>query len=242
MKKLGPSVLALSLLVTTAMPAAQAGLLDMLQKNATKSWDSVKDQVKEAGHEVWTGLKTLDCGKIVEGMSKLNIANLIVGAIAKPAGTCLTKFQEGFLSSLPDMLKGLADVVIGSAKAGWANKSTCLKMGPLFSTCGLYYSAKAKFEKIGACFKAMGTKEILKLLWEEAWKLGCKVAGELVADATLEALSAGSGTPAVVAKWILKVHHLLAPATWLKIHKAAKAVNTAIDYAKDVAKGLAECK
>jgi gas vesicle protein len=208
--------------------------------------------VKNGAKEIWEGMKSLDCGKIVEGFSRFDLLAVLMSKLWVPAGTCLVEFRKGFYCGIPDMIVTLGKLYLGSAQAAWNNKKVCgvatILAGPLgpsaFMGCGLFFYGKEQVAKMAACFKKLNTKEFFSLLWKEAWKLGCNVLGGIVLDIVIDLLLAGGGTPAIVAKWVKKVGDMLSPAAWMKIANkiGAKSVDAAVSYVQNVSKGLTECK
>jgi hypothetical protein len=256
--------------LSLGMPARAGWFTDTYNKVVSKVSDTAKAAYQKAGalcdkgvsyvkgkaKEVWDGIKEVDCGKIVDGLSGFDITTIFLDKLWAPAGVCLREFRKGFICGIPDMIKTLYQLGRGSIEAAWANKTKCFgtaflagPMGPsAFAMCGLYYYAKPKVQKMVGCIKSLSQSGNMKLfwkvLWEEAWKLGCNVLGSIAMDVVLDVLSAGVGTIASVAKWVKKLADLLSPAVWMKIANkiGQKAVDSTISYMQNVAKRVYECK
>ncbi|MBI3071024.1 MAG: hypothetical protein HYY84_02750 [Deltaproteobacteria bacterium] len=253
-------------------PAVEPSLWEKAKQKLGSAYSRAVDSVKsiwERGpayaktqfKEIWAGIKSLDCLKVVDGFSGFDPTVMVLDRLWAPSGTCVREFRKGFICAIPYLVGEVARLGIATIKTAWAHRSECFKAavltGPLatggFAACGLYYYIKENLAKATACLRSMKGNQIWKLLWESAWKLGCWIAGELVADILLETLSGGSGTPALIAKWAKKISTLLPTSEWLGLGKAAARLgpkgvealvwtaDSAAYYVRDVAGGLVEC-
>jgi methanogenic corrinoid protein MtbC1 len=186
-----------------------------------KGQSYVKEQVKEA----WQALKDLDCGKLVEISSKLDPMSVLLQQVPI-LGRCGVEARKGFICSIPDTVKELGKVVVGSAKAAWDNKGKCITAGlattammvPGAGTamCGLYYYAVPKLKKLGQCvqqlynakdfwaelktmFKKEGTSKSMRDTFIAA---ACNFIGALALDVVLTVATEGGSLPATVSKWV----------------------------------------
>ena len=219
--------------------------------------------------QAWEKIRSFDCGSIVDGVSKIvDPVAIVLKDLWRPAGTCYSEVKKGFFCAIPDFIQDALGMLEGIAGAVWDNKGTCLVAGlattlvgaPGAGTllCGLGYWLYGGAKKIVSCFQRMGS-EVWPFLLEEAGKQVCNLAGSLLLDAVIAAVSAGSSVPATVAKWIKKALDWVSPAKWLKvaartekvavrigkatIHLAEifeKGVDVGVDYMKNVAKSSCE--
>ena len=216
-------------------------------------WDGGAEYLRRNAREIWAGVKSLDCGRIVDAASSFDPLTIIFDRVARPVATCQREFRKGFICNIPDSIKDIATLAWGSLSAAWEHRWRCgaagLLTGPLapgvVSMCGFYYFAEPKVRKMATCMRKLyRERQFFSMLWVELGKIACSVAGQITLDVLLEFLSGGTGTAAIVAKWIKRIGDALSPAQRLKIAGAAgqRTFDAAVDFSKNVMRNLSECR
>jgi hypothetical protein len=178
-------------------------------------------QVKDA----FAAIKELDCGKLVQAASNLDPTTILLQQVPM-LGHCAVKAREGFWCSIPDTVKELGKVVVGSAKEAWNHKWKCLSAGVATTAvmapgagaamCGLYYYAKPRAQKLGRClqqlFRSKSFFADVKKMFKSKKSEGdlkkalvgaaCKFVGALVLDAVITLATEGASLPGTVSKWL----------------------------------------
>jgi hypothetical protein len=152
--------------------------------------------------------------------------------------SCPLKFAEGFLCSIPELLKSAVAIVKASPEV----------CGPIAAVpgatvvCGLVAMIKNAVPKIIStgkqllgCFQRIGAVQFGIEVMKSAVPELCDFVGGLVFDMVVEILSAGAATGGIVAKYIGKVAHIVHKAT-----ESLKLGNIAIDKLVESGKKVAE--
>lgn len=255
-----------------------------IKQVATDLYNKGKTFLAQQLKAAWEALKRFDCSGVVTALAP--IASPLTAALASlvPGGfgtTCHNNLLAGFICGIPDAIVAIGKMLIGIGQAAWDNKKTCLAtgivmapvfgfMGPLAPTagilmCGAFYYFKnsitnfiQNIKNAISCFKAMSTKDLIKLIFDQAVGTVCNFIGGIAFDIVLAVLTAGSGAVASVAKWVTKVKDFLTklnPMEYLKKigvpklknllkiteNSADKVYDLATGFFKDQFTTLAEC-
>ncbi|MBI3073687.1 MAG: hypothetical protein HYY84_16370 [Deltaproteobacteria bacterium] len=216
-------------------------------------WERGVDYATAHPDEIWAKIRALDCKTVVEGLSRYNPASRFLANFSAPAATCADQFTVGFVCGTSQMMQALKTVAVGSIRAAWQHRPACFRTallsGPLgpagFAMCGLYYYSKPQVIKMAKCAKQLYQENRLwRALWEELWKTGCELAGQITLDVVMTALAGGGGAPAMIGSWFFKIKRMISPIAWLRAagpvaHHSVEAVAHSLINASE---RLSECR
>lgn len=174
----------------------------------SEMWDKVVAWAKE---------NLGSCSKIVELFNKVDLTNQLLKAVGGEfAATCHLQFKKGFICEIPDLVGSILGLLKGALEQAWEHKWVCggLAIGlapiaiPVLLQCGLGYYVSAQIPKIKTGVSALWAC-VQKLKAKEWWHIisgtACEIAGALVLEVAIAALTHGASAVAKVGHLVEKV-------------------------------------